>query len=111
MALPTLLHLMARSSLYGQATAPCSGNIRWMPLAFVIPLYSRMESFTSLSDGSLEALRPGDGSILWHYTSKATILWYPRVVDGLMYVRHINGTMDVLQSSTGKFLWRYPATS
>ncbi|HZU69002.1 MAG TPA: PQQ-binding-like beta-propeller repeat protein [Ktedonobacteraceae bacterium] len=67
--------------------------------------------YVALSDGSLEALRPGDGSILWHYTSKATILWYPRVVDGLMYVRHINGTMDVLQSSTGKFLWRYPATS
>jgi outer membrane protein assembly factor BamB len=52
--------------------------------------------YFGITDSFIEAYRGSDGSFLWRYTSTSPIFWYPEVVDGLMSIKQINGTMDVL---------------
>lgn len=56
---------------------------------------------------SIIAWNSNNGSDLWHYSSHATILWYPHTANGIMYIYKNDGTMDVVRMSDGYVLWRY----
>jgi outer membrane protein assembly factor BamB len=57
---------------------------------------------------SIDAWQGSTGNFLWHYRTSSHILWYPEVIDNLIYIRSFNGIMDVLRITDGTHLWRYP---
>ncbi len=65
----------------------------------------------SQNDHVIDCWRSSDGTWLWRYTSSASINQYPRLVDGILYIKYINGTMDVLRASDGTVLWRTSPTT
>ncbi len=59
------------------------------------------------SDQALEAWSGINGSTLWQYKAPASILWYPQIVNGHMYVQQANGLLSVLNISNGHLIWKY----
>lgn len=47
------------------------------------------------------------GEDTWQYHASAPIMWEPQEDKGILFIWKSDGTMDVLQSSTGTLLWRY----
>lgn len=47
------------------------------------------------------------GEALWHYHASTSILWEPQEDQGILFLWKSDGTMDILQASTGALLWRY----
>lgn len=56
---------------------------------------------------TIDAWQSISGKYLWHYTASAPILWEPRTDAGIIFIRKLDGTMDVLNINTGRVLWRY----
>lgn len=63
-------------------------------------------------DGSVYALDPATGSMLWSY-HMGTYAWWgsPAVAKGLVYVGNAKGTLLALNATTGALVWRYDTGS
>lgn len=87
-----------------------NGALLWQRI-IVVPKFSLMVMngvfFLDENGVLVSAWRSSDATLLWHFAASDSILWEPQLVDGLLYLRQFNGTMDVLRVSDGKVLWQY----
>jgi outer membrane protein assembly factor BamB len=59
--------------------------------------------------GSIQGRSISSGKLLWHFTLSSHIGGFLNEVDGILYLRLTDGTMDVIRLSDGKLLWHYSA--
>lgn len=62
--------------------------------------------FIASLDGSVYALRPGDGEVLWKTKAGAAFTGSPCMLDSMLYCADIQGTVYALSASSGRLRWK-----
>ncbi|GAC1386185.1 MAG: hypothetical protein NVS4B7_11970 [Ktedonobacteraceae bacterium] len=90
------------------ATANQTGTTS-TPTATSVPAQEQFVIYTSgaknLPD-TINALRAGDGTFLWHYTTAGGAVRGLKIVNGVLYVGTYNGNVYAFRLSDGKLLWQ-----
>lgn len=59
-------------------------------------------------NGTVTALAPADGSIVWQARKNGKAIWSSAAVhNGRLFVGHVNGELVCLEAASGRELWRY----
>ncbi len=107
-------HISQRNEAFICTLQASNGSLLWQQQLGITtgashptaPVAAHGTIFVGADDGYLYALRTGDGTLLWSYKTKATLLSSPMVGQGVLYVGGDDGCVYALHADDGMLLWK-----